>query len=228
MATEIIKRETIQLFDGTEIELSPLKIFYLRELMSAFEFMKNAENEMEIISVLAECSRIAMKQFYPSLSGSVDDVEDNMDLKTIYRILDIGAGIKFNQDSEEVKQEEPKEGSDWKDLDLAKIESEVFLLGAWKNYDELEKTMSIPEVVITLGAGRELDYQEKKFLAAIQGVDLEEASGQKAEPDAWEKMKSRILYNGKDANDITNLTGKRAIAAGFGIGMGMEYEEVIA
>jgi hypothetical protein len=228
MATEIIKRETIQLFDGTEIELSPLKIFYLRELMSAFEFMKNAENEMEIISVLAECSRIAMKQFYPSLSGSVDDVEDNMDLKTIYRILDVGAGIKFNQESEEVKQEEPKEGSDWKDLDLAKIESEVFLLGAWKNYDELEKTMSIPEVVITLGAGRELDYQEKKFLAAIQGVDLEEASGQKAEPDAWEKMKSRILYGGKDANDITNLTGKRAVAAGFGIGMGMDYEEVIA
>jgi hypothetical protein len=169
-----------------------------------------------------------MKQFYPSLSGSVDDVEDNMDLKTIYRILDVGAGIKFNQESEEVKQEEPKEGSDWKDLDLAKIESEVFLLGAWKNYDELEKTMSIPEVVITLGAGRELDYQEKKFLAAIQGVDLEEASGQKAEPDAWEKMKSRILYGGKDANDITNLTGKRAVAAGFGIGMGMDYEEVIA
>ena len=228
MATEVVKRETIELFDGTLVEISQLKIFYLRELMNAFEFMKNAENEMEIISVLAECARIAMKQFYPALSNSVDEVEDNMDLKTIYRILDIGAGIKFNQASDVPEREEPKEGADWQDLDLAKIESEVFLLGAWKNYDELEKTMSIPEIVITLGAERELDYQEKKFLAAIQGVDLDESSGQKAEPDAWEKMKSRILYGGKDANDITNLKGTRAVAAGFGIGMGMEYEEVIA
>jgi hypothetical protein len=58
-------------------------------------------------------------------------------------------------------------------LDLAKIESEVFLLGIWKDYRELEESLSMPELIATLSSRRDLDYQEKKFLAAIQGVDLD-------------------------------------------------------
>lgn len=38
-----------------------------------------------------------MKQFYPKISGSVADVEDNVDLPTIYKILDTSAGIKINK-----------------------------------------------------------------------------------------------------------------------------------
>jgi hypothetical protein len=40
-------------------------------------------------------------------------------------------------------------------------------------------------------------------------------------------MKKRVLYKGKDANDITNLRGARAQKAGFGIGNGLGYEEVV-
>jgi hypothetical protein len=40
-------------------------------------------------------------------------------------------------------------------------------------------------------------------------------------------MKKRVLYKGKDANDITNLRGAKAQKAGFGIGNGLGYEEVV-
>ena len=44
----------------------------------------------------------------------------------------------------------------------------------------------------------------------------------------WEEMKNRVLYKGKGSNDITNLSGKRAMEAGFGIGNGLDYEEITA
>ena len=62
MATEIYKIEKIQLVDGTEIELIPLKIKYLREFMSVFNAIRVTKNDQEAILVLSECARICMKQ----------------------------------------------------------------------------------------------------------------------------------------------------------------------
>lgn len=57
------------------------------------------------------------------------------------------------------------------------MESEVFLLGTWKSYDELEENLSLPELNATLEAIRESDYQNKRFQAGLQGVDLDAESG---------------------------------------------------
>ena len=84
--------------------------------------------------------------------------------------------------------------------------------------------------MITLEQKRELDYQEKKFLAAMQGVDLDETNGRQEE-DPWEAMKARVaakqsgIGNG-NPNDITALQGVQAQQAGFGIGMGLDYEVI--
>jgi hypothetical protein len=53
------------------------------------------------------------------------------------------------------------------------MEAEVFLCGSWKNYDELESSLSLPELILTLGAMRKKDFDDKKFFAAMKGVDLE-------------------------------------------------------
>lgn len=50
----------------------------------------------------------------------------------------------------------------------------MFLLGNWKNYDELEENLSVEELVFTLNAYRKQSQEERKFLAALQGVDLSE------------------------------------------------------
>jgi hypothetical protein len=228
MATKIYEVETIMLIDGTEIRLTPLKIKYLREFMEVFESVKKSSNDDEAIQFLLTCALVAMKQYYPAIK-TIDQLEDTINLPAIYRIIDVAAGIKVNEDNdkESIKDQATESGSTWESLDLAKLESEVFLIGIWKDYEELESSLSMPELVATLGSKRELDYDEKKFLAAIQGVDLDKQSG-KNEANAWEKMKAKVFSGGKssDPNDVVSLQGVNAQKAGFGIGMGISYQDL--
>jgi hypothetical protein len=164
-----------------------------------------------------------MKQYYPSIK-TVEDLEDNLDMPNLYVFLEASAGIKLKP-SEEDKQESADDENSWGKLDLAKLEAEVFLLGIWKDYEELEASLSMAELTETLNAKREADYNEKKFLAAMQGVDLDKQSGKE---DAWEKMKAKVFSGGQAANsnDILAYQGANAAKAGFGIGMGLSYEKL--
>jgi hypothetical protein len=227
MATEAYESKNITLVDGTELTLMPLKIKYLRQFMEAFELVKTANDDEEAIIFLSNCAAIAMKQYYPKIS-TISELEDNVDLPTIYKILDIAAGIKIDEKSENpVKEQAEDGGSSWEKLDLAKLEAEVFLLGIWKDYEQLELSLSMPELMITLESKRELDYQEKKFLAAIQGVDLDK-NNSKNSGNKWEEMKAKVFSGGKAANsnDVLALQGVNAQKAGFGIGMGLGYEDL--
>ncbi len=223
MPTKIYDSGNINLIDGTEIYITPLKIKYLKEFMEIFEDVKKSKSDDEAIAHLSKCASITMKQYYPSI---VNDLEDHVDMPTIYKILELSAGIKINEKSEDtVTKQATESGSTWDTLDLAQLESEVFLLGIWKDYEELESSLSMPEILATLSAKRDLDYQEKKFLAAIQGVDLDKESGK---ADAWEEMKARVFSGGKanNSNDILAYQGVNASKAGFGIGMGLDYEDL--
>jgi hypothetical protein len=227
MPSKIYETGFIRLTDNTELEIEPLKLKYFREFMNIFETSKDTRTEDELIDVLIDCVRICMKQFYTELK-TVEDVADNVNLPTIYDIIYFATNIKMGHRSEEAEQTQNANGSEkssWESLDLNKLESEVFLLGAWKNYNELELSLSMTELLLTLEAKRDLDYQEKKFLAAMQGIDIDE--GQQKE-DPWEAMQARVAAkmsgqgNG-DPNDITSLQGVRASQVGFGIGMGLDY-----
>lgn len=226
MATKIYETSTITLVDGTEVFLTPLKLKFLRGFMDAFELVKEAKDDYDAIAYLSECARIAMQQYYPKIQ-TIEDLEDNIDLPTVYKILDVAAGIKVDKDKTEetVKSQATESASSWDSLDLAEIEAEVFLLGIWKDYEELEDSMSMPEILATLGAKRDLDYQEKKFLAAMQGVDLDKQTGKGNE---WEQMKARVFSNNgtQDPNDVLALQGQNAAKAGFGIGMGLDYKKI--
>jgi hypothetical protein len=228
MATKVYDIEIVQLVDGTTIELTPLKIKYLREFMVAFDKVKDAEDDDIALQQLIACGVIAMKQYYPSIKTE-EDLEDLIDIKTLYRLLDIAAGIKMSSpeedDKESVKKKAEESESSWEKFDLAALESELFLLGIWKDYNELELSLSMPEMMATLESKRDQDYQEKKFLAAIQGVDLE-ANNEKS--NAWEEMKARVFSGGQaaNANDIVALQGANAQKAGFGIGLGLDYVDL--
>ena len=227
MATEAYESKNITLIDGTELTLVPLKIKYLRQFMEAFELVKTADNDEEAIIFLSNCAAIAMRQYYPKIS-TISELEDSVNLPTIYKILDIAAGIKIDGKSENpVKQQAEDSGSSWEKLDLAKLEAELFLLGIWKDYEELEISLSMPELMLTLESKRDLDYQEKKFLAAMQGVDLDKNNGNSS-GNKWEEMKAKVFSGGKAANsnDVLALQGVNAQKAGFGIGMGLGYEDL--
>jgi hypothetical protein len=232
MPTKIYDISYIKTIYGKSIEVSPLKIKYMREFMANFDLVKTAQDEDEIIQILTECATIAMKQFYPEVD-TVEKFEDNFDLKTMYKVVEYAGGIKMDNEEpdepvEQPEQTESSSKSGWEDLDLNKLESEAFLLGIWKNYEELESSICLAELMAILEQKREMDYQDKKFTASLKGIDLDEASG-KTEEDPWEAMKARVaakesgIGNG-NPNDITALQGIKAKQAGFGIGEGLDYE----
>lgn len=229
--TEIYKTITVSTVYGVDLEISPLKIKYLREFMEAFKAISAGINGDDYTDALLECARIAMKQFYPRISGDIEVLSDHLDMPTVYKILDFAGGIKINQQEEETVEEQVESNQEkmtWDDLDLVKLETEVFLVGVWKNFDEMERSISLPEVMAIVSMNRELDYEEKKFLAAMQGVDLDQETGQETGQKEWEDLKARVYSRGQvaDSNDILALQGQNAINAGFGINMGLSYEKI--
>jgi hypothetical protein len=235
MPTEVYKTSYVKTIDDVEIEVSPLKIKYLKQLMDAFSLIHNAKDDDEKFDVIVQCVRIAMIQFYPKFSKRAEDIEDNFDVRALYKILEYSSGIKLRK--EDGKESEPiPENIDqttpttWEDLDLAQLESEVFLVGIWKNYEELERSLCLEELMKVLSTIRELDYEEKKFLAALKGIDLDEQSGKgagKKGQQEWEDLKARVFSGGQtgDSNDVLSLQGANASKAGFGIGMGLDYTD---
>ena len=85
----------------------------------------------------------------------------------------------------------------------------------------------MPELVATLNAARENEQQKQKFLAAIQGIDLDKDSRSGGQKE-WEDLKARVFSGGQTSNsdDIISLQGQNAQQAGFGIGNGLEYADL--
>lgn len=230
MSTKVYETKHIELINGTALLIGPLKIFYLRQFMDKFDELENKGND-DGLDILLECATIAMQQYYPVIK-SKEDLEDNIDINNMYKLIEYCSGIKIKKDENEPEinpiENESKDKNTWETMDLAKLESEVFLLGIWKDYEELEKSLSLPELFATLESKRDSDYQDKKFTASLKGIDLDEASG-KVEEDPWEAMQARVeaklsgIGNG-NPNDITALQGVKAQQLGFGIGMGLDYE----
>lgn len=78
----------------------------------------------------------------------------------------------------------------------------MFLLGNWKNYEELEEELSVDELLATLNAIRKSRYEEQKFFAMIQGIDISDDDSK---------------------SDIADLKGAAAAAQGFGVGLGLAH-----
>lgn len=92
------------------------------------------------------------------------------------------------------------------------MEGEVFLLGIWKDFDELEESLSMDELMIVLKSKRESDYEIKKFHAALKGVDLDKETGHAQDQD-FESFKDRVLskHRGELGNDISTLEAREGL-----------------
>jgi hypothetical protein len=101
-------------------------------------------------------------------------------------------------------------------------------LGIWKDYADIEDSLSMPELTSLLVAKREQAYEDKKFLAAMQGVDLDGNNKKDGGQKEWEDMKARVFSGGVSGNsdDVISLQGASADKAGFGIGSGLDYQVV--
>jgi hypothetical protein len=81
--------------------------------------------------------------------------------------------------------------------------------------------MSLKELIDTLEEMNKKDLEDKKFLAALQGVDLE---GGSESFKSFDDVRREALGDDPRINDIVNLKGNLAKQEGFGIGNGLGYE----
>lgn len=88
------------------------------------------------------------------------------------------------------------------------------------------------ELTSILIAKREKENEERKFFAAIQGIDIDKSvnssDGKERGQKEWEDLKARVFSGGqaKDSNDVLSLQGSTAAKAGIGINNGLEYISV--
>jgi hypothetical protein len=79
----------------------------------------------------------------------------------------------------------------------------------------------MPELIQTLKSKQKAEHSERKFLAAMQGVELED-NEEKTGP-TFEDIKARALGINTSPDDVVSLQGSLAADAGFGIGAGLGY-----
>jgi shikimate 5-dehydrogenase len=99
MATHIYEESEIELIDKTKVKMRPLKISLLREFMKKFEgIAKVADDNDKSMDILIDCVQIAMKQYAPDLATDREKLEDNIDLPSVYRVIEAASGIKFDDE----------------------------------------------------------------------------------------------------------------------------------
>lgn len=95
--TTVNEDKTITLVDGQEISIRPLKISLLRTFMKKFETIQEvATDNDKSMNILMECVQIAMKQYKPELAEDIKALEDNIDLPTVYQIIEEASGVKLS------------------------------------------------------------------------------------------------------------------------------------
>jgi hypothetical protein len=98
MATSVYEVVEVELLDGSTISMKPLKISLLRDFMKEFQKIsdpKIAEDNIKSMDLLLSCATIAMKQYSPELATK-EQLEEIMDLPTVYKVIEVAAGIKLN------------------------------------------------------------------------------------------------------------------------------------
>lgn len=68
------------------------------------------------------------------------------------------------------------------------------------------------------------ESEKRKFLASIQGIELDNNDEEQGQQSSFEDVRRRALGINADASDVVSLQGQFASEAGFGIGAGLGYK----
>lgn len=103
MATKVFETTEMELMDGTKISMRPLKISLLRDFMKKFDTVVDvATDNVASMDVLVDCAMIAMKQYAPDYSDDREKFEDSVDIKMVYKIIEVASGIKLDAEGNDL------------------------------------------------------------------------------------------------------------------------------
>ena len=64
--------------------------------MEVVKKMEEVEDEMASIDILLQACAIAIEKSNPKLAADSEQLEDALDVPTMYRIMEIAGGVKMN------------------------------------------------------------------------------------------------------------------------------------
>lgn len=98
MATKVYTVEQIELQDGTVITIKPLNIKRLRVFMEIVRDFDKVEEEEESIALMVRACGLAIgaDEKLREKSADTEWLEENLDIPTMWKILEVAGGIKQN------------------------------------------------------------------------------------------------------------------------------------
>lgn len=90
------------------------------------------------------------------------------------------------------------------------MEAEVFVkVGAWKNYEELEVSLSLPELLQTLDEARRQNHNLYRVIAGTAGADLgdygEAAKEAKSVEDIYNEAMEEVSGVSAEVRELTDI-----------------------
>lgn len=98
------------------------------------------------------------------------------------------------------------------------------MLGHWKDYEELEESLSMPELTATLKAMYKAENRKNKFLASLQGVELDGDDSEGSSDDSTKPLTFADIQARAIAKVTNNESLSRAAEYGFTPDFGVDYE----
>lgn len=98
MANTVYTTHEYLLDDGeTVVILKPLVLSRMRKFMQIIEEeLPKSENVWDMQDKLFDAAVICLEKHNPEVVKDLDTLKDNIDLETLYKILDVCGGVKLN------------------------------------------------------------------------------------------------------------------------------------
>lgn len=108
MATKMYEEVTLQTQGGTDIVVRPLTIKSLRDFMNKMKELEGEDvTDEKGLGVMFDAAVIAIRQCNRELSDEkLEELEDELDVPTINKILEVSGGVKVDDPSLQPTQAE--------------------------------------------------------------------------------------------------------------------------
>lgn len=64
-------------------------------------------------------------------------------------------------------------------------------MGIWRNVEELEESLNLSELELIVKAARDKEHRHNKFMAAIQGIDID-AGAQEDAKERFDRIERKV------------------------------------
>lgn len=92
-------------------------------------------------------------------------------------------------------------------MDLVPLELKVFTIGAWKDYDELEESLTLEELTETYKFLSEEQERQMKFQASVAGAEIKDSSPREGKEES--NLKRRVRERAQQEMEGKARKGER-------------------